>query len=258
MSEQQTIDFAQVSAQATKQARYWICKQCLWPFRDDSGQEPCPKCDQSVAEDFAVIKATEMTRFMREYNEKQAKQTKSAHQSTPTLYTPPRYVAWSLGAVGIAIGLVFWLEAARHSLAGAVGFTNWIIERLNVPHHIAMPTAWPWLVALSSAILLGLVFKFVEIDYAPFHIPTSEQFLNVAAWRASSEWDVWLVWIVIITIDVGAIYGGLQSESASESVRFLREISQNPLTLVLYAILITFLPDRLIRLSWRRIFPEVD
>jgi hypothetical protein len=114
--------------------------------------------------------------------------------------------------------------------------------------------ALDWRVALALIVILGFSYSYVEMVKQPVRMPRNwrKDALDFKAWRFERRWEVWLVWIVLIASDVGTTYAGAKNPDPS-GLAIMRDIVAAGGLLAAYAILLTFIPDRLVRFGWRAI-----
>lgn len=155
-----------------------------------------------------------------------------------------------VGVFALLIGLPFWFEAARFTRDGWILAINWLCNRLAVPWQV--PTL-DWRVALGAALVLGVAYS--RIEARPPLLPPKnwrKDGLTLRAWRVDRTWQVWAVWLFLIVTDIGSTYVGARNRGQSaDELRILRDIATSGAALVVYAILLTFAPDGLIRYGWR-------
>lgn len=166
-------------------------------------------------------------------------------------YTQPKAKASPLvGVFALLIGLPFWFEAARFTRDGWILAINWLCNRLSIPWEV--PTL-DWRVALGAALVLGVAYS--RIEARPPLLPPKnwrKEGLTLRAWRVDRTWQVWAVWLFLIVTDIGSTYVGARNRGQSaDELRILRDIATSGAALVVYAILLTFAPDGLIRYGWR-------
>jgi len=152
----------------------------------------------------------------------------------------------------IAIALPAWLEGARTTRDGWVVFVNWILTRAHVPFVIAPTTAWAWWAAMGVLIALGYGYSRVEIQHAPIRPPKNwrRNFFNWPLWRIEPAWQRWVVWFILIATDVGTMYLGARQPAESDAA-FFQQIAASVQSAAVYAIILTFIPDQLLRYGWR-------
>ena len=156
-----------------------------------------------------------------------------------------------VGVFAAIIGVPLWFEAARFTRDGWIRGVNWLAARLlSVEWQVP---AFDWRVMAALAVLIGIAYSRVEFR-PPVRPPKNwrKDFWQFNKWTIERAWQVWAVWIFLILTDVASTYAGaqLRGRDANE-VRLLREIAAHSGALVTYAILLTFLPDGLIRYGWR-------
>lgn len=146
-----------------------------------------------------------------------------------------------------AIGLPFWLDGARYTRDGWIAFLNWLAMRLSIPAQVP-PLSWQ--VALGAMIAMGAAYSYIEMGRQPFTVPSRAQFFSLSAWRMERSWQAWLVWIVLIVSDIGTTYAGIR-QARPDELAVLQSIGQSVRLAVVYGVVITFVPDRLLRYGWR-------
>lgn len=152
----------------------------------------------------------------------------------------------------IAVALPAWLEGARTTRDGWVLFANWVLGRAHIPVEIAPATTWAWWVALGVLVALGYGYSRVEIQHAPIRPPKNwrKEFFVWSKWHFEPAWQRWLVWFVLIITDVGTMYLGARSVQAGDAAIF-QQIAASAQAAAVYAIILTFIPDQLLRYGWR-------
>lgn len=208
------------------------CLRCGLEYYDAYGTSPCPACGEMVnigSIGAAAKKATPTP-----------VQT-SAAMIKPTKASSPR--GWTLGIGALAIGVPLWLEGARTTRDGWVLFLNWVGARLGIPQTIPSSALWPWWLAISALALLGVAYSHIEVKQVP---------LRIFPWHVTRVWQVWVVWVVFIVSDVGTMYLGARSPRETDPA-ILHQIAGAVLSASVYAILITFVPERLVIFGWRKL-----
>jgi hypothetical protein len=210
------------------QAPNWYCTRCALAFYDSTDSKPCPRCHADDA-----------------LEEQAAPAAKAAPVAAPTKTkaTTPSGGAGLLGLGALAIGIPLWLEGARTTRDGWVLFLNWVLDRLGAPYTIPSSALWPWWAAIGALALLGVAYSHIEVKQVP---------LRIFPWRASRTWQVWVVWVVFIVSDVGTMYLGARSPRPNDPA-ILHQIAGAVLSAAVYAILITFVPERLVIFGWRKL-----
>jgi hypothetical protein len=205
------------------------CQDCGRSFYDATGQAPCPSCRSVAVVDLpAALQATKSAA-----PPKSATKTSGKSASNSSL----------LGVGALAIGIPLWLEGARTTRDGWVLFVNWVLDRLGMPYAIPSSTLWPWWLAIGMLALLGYAYSHIEVNQTP---------ISVRPWRVTRVWQVWVVWVVFIISDVGTMYLGARSPRESDPA-ILHQIAGVALVAAGYAILITFVPERLVMFGWRKL-----
>jgi hypothetical protein len=169
-----------------------------------------------------------------------------ARVATPTHAAPSSRI---IGLFAILFGVPLWLEAARFTRDGWILFINWLCARFSIPWQV--PTLH-WLVALAALVIIGVCYSHVELIKQPVKPPRNwrKEFFVWPKWRFERRWEAWIVWIVLVASDIGTTYAGAQTTDTG-GIALMRDIAASGGRLAIYAILITFLPDRLIRFGWR-------
>lgn len=213
------------------------CQDCGAVFFDPTGQAPCPNCRSVAIIDLPAKPQSQPA--------KEGKQT----SSTPAKQASAGFPLYLFAAL---FGAGFWLEGARTTRDGWIVALNWILGRLHIPHPIPDVSQWAWQVALGAQIGLGLGYSLVEIRYAPFRLPSDirKNLFNRKAWYFNRSWQAWLTWIFIIFTDVVTMYLGARAAGPDDPA-ILRQIAAARIASWIYAIIITFIPDRLVRFGWK-------
>lgn len=149
----------------------------------------------------------------------------------------------------LLIGIPFWLEGARFTRDGGITAINWICERFGTPWRVPELS---WQASIIAMTLVGLAYTYIELGRQPVRLPRNlrKDFLHFEKWRFERSWEVWAVWIILVVTDVGTTYIGARNPDPS-GLSIIRDIAAASATLAAYAILITFIPDRMIRYGWR-------
>jgi hypothetical protein len=170
-----------------------------------------------------------------------------------------------VGVFALLFGIPLWLEAARFTRDGWILFINWICARFQIggtePWHIG---ALDWRVGLGLIALLGFAYSYVEMWKQPIKLPTKCETVrgfnawrvaasDLKAWRIEKRWEAWIVWAVLIASDVATTYAGAQKPDPS-GLAIMRDIAAGGGVLIGYAILLTFIPDRLARFGIKSLF----
>ena len=157
-----------------------------------------------------------------------------------------------VGIFAMIIGGTFWFEAARFTRDGWILALNWLCARLSIPWQV--PTL-DWRVAFVAALVLGAAYSRVEAR-PPIRLPQNWRKTGLGkGWRIDRTWQVWIVWLFLIVTDIGSTYVGARARGASaDEVQILRDVAASGGALAIYAILLTFAPDGMIRYGWRALF----
>ena len=157
-----------------------------------------------------------------------------------------------VGLFALIIGVPFWLEAARFTRDGWINFVNWLCVRFGIPYEVP---ALDWRVAMALLVLIGTAYSYVEIGKQPIRWPKDwrNDFADFSKWRFERRWEAWLVWAVLIVSDVWTTYSGAKHPDPS-GLAIMRDVAAASGTLAIYAILMTFIPDRLVRFGRRALF----
>jgi hypothetical protein len=168
---------------------------------------------------------------------------------SPRMAAPVAPRSRVLGLFAILFGAPLWLEAARFTRDGWILFVNWTCARFGVPWQVP---ALHWLVSLAALLIIGLCYSHVELVKQPIVPPRNwrKDFLDWSKWRFERRWEAWVVWVLLVVSDIGTTYAGAREPDPS-GLAVLRDIARAGTALAVYAILMTFLPDRLIRFGWR-------
>lgn len=157
-----------------------------------------------------------------------------------------------VGVFAMIIGGTFWFEAARFTRDGWILALNWLCARLSIPWQV--PTL-DWRVAFVAALVLGAAYSRIEAR-PPIRLPQNWRKNGLGkGWRIDRTWQVWIVWLFLIVTDIGSTYVGARARGASaDEVQILRDVAASGGALAIYAILLTFAPDGMIRYGWRALF----
>lgn len=217
------------------------CMRCGQQYYDPHGSIPCPQCGEMV--DIGSLGKP----AQRQQAEPQSKVASAPKSAQPQGGARPGLL---IGVFAFLFGAIPWLEGARTTRDGWVIALNWILDRLHIPAQIPASTLWPWWGAVCALFVLGIGYSVVELRFAPMRIPASSQILNANAWRINHSWQAWIVWLVIIITDVGTMYLGAR-QARPDDPAILRQIAESGQAAAIYAIIITFVPDRLARWGWK-------
>jgi hypothetical protein len=165
---------------------------------------------------------------------------------------PVRVPAGSSRIVGffaLLIGIPFYAEAARFTRDGWLAFVDWLCARIGIPWRVP---SLDWRVALGLLILIAAAYSYVEMVKQPIRLPRNlkQDLFHFKLWKFERKWEVWVVWLVLIVSDVGTTYIGARQPDPS-GLAIMRDIASASISLGVYAILLTFIPDRLIRFGLR-------
>lgn len=177
-----------------------------------------------------------------------------AKAATPTESSAPVAPVSSrsrlVGLFALIIGTPFWLEAARFTRDGWIAFLNWMCDRMGIPWQVP---ALDWRLSIGLMVAIGLAYSYIEIGRQPIRMPRKwGDILEFRLWRFERKWEVWAVWFVLIISDVGTTYLGARKPDPS-GLAIMTQIASDGRVLALYAILLTFLPDRLCKFGWHSI-----
>ena len=156
-----------------------------------------------------------------------------------------------VAAFAVIIGVPLWFEAARYTLFGWMLALDWFAARMSIPWQVP-PIDWRLAVALTLAI--GWAYSHVEAR-PPIRPPRNwrRDFARLEMWHVERAWQVWIVWLFLVATDIATTYVGMRARAADPSeIKILRDIAiaaGGPLAI--YAILLTFAPDALVRFGWR-------
>lgn len=159
----------------------------------------------------------------------------------------------ALGLFALALAVPMWLEGARTTRDGWIIAVNWLLGRFGIPLRVPAATTWTWYIALGALIGLGLLYSRIELQ-APVRPPRNlrRDFMRLEMWRIERSLLVWLSWIALVVSDVGTMYIGARTPEPSAALIFA-QIAAAPLLSAIYAIIITFLPERLGVFGWRNV-----
>lgn len=207
------------------------CLKCWQKFADPTGQAPCPNCGEE-----ARIRALPS-----------GGKTAPAQKAKATASTP-----WLIGVFALIFGGIPWLEGARTTRDGWVIALNWVLDRLALPFALPAATAWTWWLSIGAMVALGLGYSIVELRFGPVRLPSNANLFKPAAWHINRSWQVWMVWLIIIITDVGTMYLGAR-QARLDDPAILQQIAASGRAAAIYAMIITFVPDRLVRWGWQRL-----
>lgn len=157
------------------------------------------------------------------------------------------------GVFALAIAVPMWLEGARTTRDGWVLVINAILERFDVPVVIPPAANWAWWAALGVLVGMGYAYSRVEVAL-PFRPPRElrRDFFKVGLWRFDRTWEIWIVWLVLVVSDVATTYVGVRSP-APDAATIFQQLAQFGPIAALYALVLTFVPERLAIYGWRRL-----
>jgi hypothetical protein len=160
--------------------------------------------------------------------------SKSIENSKPveTRAAPKRESLVPAGIAALMFGIPLWFVSARYSLDGWVLGINVAAKHVGLPLAIPVVTGW-WSLLL---IPLGLIYSLVEVKYNPFRYFT----------RSTAVGMVFLAtWLFIHGTDLGSTFLSATTLQA-DAWEVSKWIAQNLVVAVLWAIFLTYLPERLI------------
>lgn len=151
---------------------------------------------------------------------------------------------WPLGIVGILLGVALWLISARYTLAGWVEGLNVALAMAQLPARIPQPSGWWWLLSVP----LGIIYSLIELQLRPG--PPS-------APRALPIWFVAVLLIVFVhATDVGSTFLGFLAPSPDRWAMHRWAATDGLWALVLWAVVLTYLPERCILWGVGWLFPR--
>lgn len=209
------------------------CLKCWERFSDPTGQAPCPNCGEP-----ARIRALATG------------SAKAPAKAAPTKASR----APIIGLFAFLFGVPAWLEGARTTRDGWVFGLNWVIARAGLPFQIPIASTWTWWAAISVMVALGWAYSRVELRWVPFRLPKNlrADFFKPSAWYINRSATVWLVWTLVLFTDVVTMFLGARQAGKNDPI-LLQQIAASVTIAWVYAIMVTFIPDRLIRFGWRSI-----
>lgn len=230
---------------------------CGTQFDDDTGRAPCPQCGNDDDSTINLVVEEEEAPARRPQKQAAPHPVKSAAlqhgKAAPQrkVDTRPSIV---IGLFAFLFGAPAWLEGARTTRDGWVFGVNWLLDRVGIPLQIPSATTWHWGAALALMVVLGWAYSRVELRWVPIHPPADlrRDFFNGAAWYVNHSLIVWLIWVLVLFTDVVTMFLGARQVAPGDPA-FLRQIAESMLATWIYAIMITFIPDRLVRYGWRSI-----
>lgn len=154
----------------------------------------------------------------------------------------------------IAIALPAWLEGARTTRDGWILALNWIIYRLSGYIVVVPPSLYTTIAASLLMLLLGYGYSRVEIQHAPIRPPRDwrRNFFKWSLWHIEPAWQKWVIWFTLIATDVGTMYLGARQPQPTDPAIF-HQIAASVQAAAVYAIILTFIPDQLLRYGWRNL-----
>ena len=158
-----------------------------------------------------------------------AKDEPAASAAPTTRRTSP---IWPLGIVAILVGVVLWPLGARYSLEGWIITLNLLLSLIHLPVSIPMPTGWWWLLFIP----LGLLYSTVEtrVTFGP---PTSSNHLP--------SWGLAIILLLFMHgSDIGSTFAGYLYPAQDAWRIHTWASGDGRWVLVLWAIVLTYLPER--------------
>lgn len=214
---------------------------CGTIFDDPTSLQPCPACgnaDDNTIEPYAPSGAAAVGTVK--------KVPKAKAEAAPTGRAP------IIGLFALLFGTPAWLEGARLTRDGWIFGINWILGRAGLPFQVPHASAWVWWAAIVAMVVLGWAYSRVELRWVPIRLPKNlrRDFFDPTAWYINRSATVWFVWLLVLFTDVVTTFLGVGR--AGDPV-LLQQIAASMTIAWIYAIIITFVPDRLIRFGWRSI-----
>lgn len=241
---------------ATVDTTRWLCRPCGTEFIDEEGTRPCPRCGNANPQSIDALDGIEEQAIEQARKVMKGAPVKSAPLTNgkPAGKKTARDGAPIIGLFAFLFGVPAWLEGARTTRDGWVFGLNWVLDRAALPFHITSASAWHWGASIGLMIALGWAYSRVELRWAPVRPPKDlrRDFFNPTAWHFNRSGVVWLIWLLVLFTDVLTMFLGARQARPSDPT-FLRQIAASVTAAWIYAIIITFLPDRLIRFGWRSI-----
>lgn len=213
------------------------CLRCRREYYDTTGSTACPGCGEMV----------EIESIGKLAPKPQAAPASQA--PAPAVSTRPALV---IGLFAFLFGAPAWLEGARTTRDGWVFALNWVLDRVGLPFQIPLASSWHWAASIGVMVALGWAYSRVELRWGPVRPPRNlrRDFFRAGAWQINRSATVWLIWILVLFTDVVTMFLGARQAGAGDPV-FLQQIAASVTAAWIYAILITFVPDRLMRYGWR-------
>lgn len=152
----------------------------------------------------------------------------------PTAISRRTSPIWPLGIVAILVGGILWPLGARYSLEGWIYTLNILLHLIRLPVSIPMPVGWWWLLFVP----LGILYSVVEtrVRFGP---PTS--------WSALPSWIIALVLLLFVHgTDIGSTFTGYLWPAQDAWPLHIWAAGDGRWALVLWAIVLTYLPERAI------------
>jgi hypothetical protein len=181
----------------------------------------------------------------------QHRPTPPAAQVRSQSYAAPRQKSRLLGLFALLFAALVWLEGARTTRDGWVVAANWLLARSGIPMIVPPVGAWPWYAAFGALLVLGVVYSHIEVLQVPIRWrgKSRHDYFNRRMWAISRVWQVWAVWLVLVVSDVGTMYLGAKAPEAGAAPLF-QQIAASSILAALYAIIVTFAPERLGIFGW--------
>jgi len=139
---------------------------------------------------------------------------------------------WPLGIVAILVGAILWPLGARYSLEGWIYTLNLLLSLIHLPVSIPMPVGWWWLLFIP----LGSLYSIVEtrVRFGP---PTSSSHLP--------SWGLAIILLLFVHgSDIGSTFAGYLYPAQDAWAIHTWASGDGRWMLVLWAIVLTYLPER--------------
>lgn len=147
----------------------------------------------------------------------------------------------AVAIAGLMIGALLWIIGARFTIDGLFWVGNVILGFVRAPIRIPTPPIWIVYIALLPVPLLCSRVEWT----VPFTRANGK-------WRITGAKDL-LVWVVIAIIDSATTYAGVV-QPPSDAWQMLRELASSVILSIAVSIVLTFLPEWLIRVCWRQLW----